>query len=430
MKKIKFIVVGYGNRAAIYCRNAMKLDKNVEFVACVDPDTKKLVKAQKELGVSSEMCFTDLEELVRYGKIADCVINGTMDKLHLQTALPFLELGYDMLLEKPLTNNAIDLIMLKRTAEKNNCKLITCHVLRYTPFYKKIKELLLDGAIGKTVHIETSERVCIPHSSSSYIRGKWNNESVCGSSYLLAKCCHDIDLLCWFNNSTTPETVISFGGRDYLIPENAPKGAGNRCLVDCPHVDDCIYSAKWIYVENDYLKHGPWQMVGLDYDTLTKEQKIESLKTDNPHGICAYKIKSDLIDHQEVMVKFKDGSTATHSLLTTASRATRSIFIQGTRGEIEGDVVEGKFVLRAFNKETLKYDVEEFNFNDRDGETGGHFGGDEGIVRNLLSILKGDKPTVSYSPVQDSINGHLLVYAADKSLKENKIINVAEEYGI
>ncbi len=166
--------------------------------------------AKKLFNIKDEYCFTDVDSCIAKGKIADAVINTTMDSLHIKTAMPFLKSGYDMLLEKPVTNNAKELLELEDCANKNKCKLMICHVLRYTPFYLKIKEIISSGEIGDIVNMETSEMVGVAHASASYIRGKWNNRKKCGSSMLLAKCCHDIDLLCWFNDGTVPEKVVSF----------------------------------------------------------------------------------------------------------------------------------------------------------------------------------------------------------------------------
>ena len=145
--------------------------------------------------------------------------------------------------------------------------------------------------------MESSENVGVAHASNSYIRGKWNSKEKCGSSMLLAKCCHDLDLLCWLNNGTSPVRIASFGGRDFMIPEKAPAGAGTRCLVDCPHVDSCRYSAKSIYVLNDKFPWYAWDCIDKSYEEISEEEKVESLKTFNPHGMCAYKTGSDIVDH-------------------------------------------------------------------------------------------------------------------------------------
>ena len=174
MNKIKTIIVGCGDRACVYAREGAINLGLLEIVAAVDPDEERLRYVRESFGVTEGSCYKDIKDVLALGKIADCVINGTMDQLHLKTALPFLEQGYDMLLEKPLVSNGDDLLLLKRTAEQNGCRLMTCHVLRYAPFYLKIKELILNGEIGDIVNIQTSERVGAAHSSMSYLRGKWS----------------------------------------------------------------------------------------------------------------------------------------------------------------------------------------------------------------------------------------------------------------
>ena len=121
-----------------------------------------------------------------------------------------------MLLEKPITNNKEELLKLARTAKEHNCKLMICHVLRFSDFYREAKQVIISDEIGDIININTSERVCAYHSSVSYLRGKWNSESSCGSSLLLAKCCHDLDLIAWFNNKTRPVMTYSMGGRNLI----------------------------------------------------------------------------------------------------------------------------------------------------------------------------------------------------------------------
>ena len=426
MEKLKVVLVGCGDRACVYAEEGVHKLEQMEIVAAVDPDEVRLQYVREHFGVAEAMCFRDQNQLLARGKIADCVINGTMDKLHLQTAVPFLEQGYDMLLEKPLVNNKKDLLLLYDTAKAHGCKLMTCHVLRYTPFYRKIKELILGGEIGEIVNICTDERVGAFHSSVSYIRGKWKSEKECGSSLLLAKCCHDIDLLCWLNAAARPAQVFSYGGRDFFIPEKAPNGAGTRCLVDCPEDvrKQCIYDVQSMYLDNCLLPWYPWQCTGKDYHDVTMEEKIASLKTYNPHGVCAYKAGGDIADHQNVALHFKNGSTAVHSLTLGCMKAGRSIFISGTRGEIEGKVEDGFFCLRKYDRKTSTYTEQRFDFKDRKGETGGHFGGDRGLVADFCGIMLGSKPSVSYTSIENSITGHLLVYAADESMKSGSPVDL------
>ncbi len=424
----KCVVVGCGDRANAYCDVGFR-EKLFEVVACVDTDDYALERMQKKYGVKEIECYHNIDDVLKQGKIADFVINGTMDKLHIATSIPFLKQGYDMLLEKPITNDEKELRLLLNVVKENNNKLLVCHVLRYAEHYKKIKELIVNGAIGKVVNLITTERVGIAHSSASFIRGRWKNEEECGSTMLLQKCCHDLDLVCWLNNDTVPESVSSFGGRNFITPENAPKGAGTRCLVDCPLVDECKYSAKKICIDEFGQYVWAKDATGLDktWEDFSYEEKIESLKTVNPHGLCAYKTNANVVDHQTVSIRFKNGSTATHSMLTSTMKRGRTIYILGTDGEIENALDDGRITLRTFDEtQKGKYKELVFEFNNKDGDaaTGGHYGGDYNLVKDFVAYIGGDAPSLSVSGIEDSIYGHLCVYAADKSRMENKTVEI------
>ena len=417
--KLKAILVGCGDRACVYAHLGVHELNGLEVVAAVDPNEERLKYVRNNFNVPMERCYKDIKEVLSLGKIADVVINGTMDSLHIETSIPFLKQGYDMLLEKPITNNEKELLELAKVAKENKCKLMVCHVLRFSPFYREIKKILLSGELGRIININTSERVGAYHSSVSFVRGKWNSEATCGSSLLLAKCCHDIDLITWFNNATRPSLIYSDGSRNYFNEEDAPKGCGNRCMVDCPKEikDKCIYDAEYMYIKNDLLPWYPWQCTKKNYQDLTTEEKIESLKTNNPHGRCVYKCHGDLLNNQQVVIKFEDGSLASHTLVLGAMKAERKIHIMGTLGEIEGAASTGKLYVRTFDKETSGYIEREINFNDRKGETGGHFGGDKGLMEDFITYVSGGKPSVSTTVIEDSLVGHLVVYDADESIR-------------
>lgn len=432
MKRITAVIVGCGHRSRVYAEIALRFPERLKIVALVDPDKHVRDMCKALYGVAEEMCFDDIKDILPLGRIADCVINGTMDKLHIETSVPLLKQGYDMLLEKPITNNAKDLLAFYGVVKQYGNKVMICHVLRYSEFYKTAKEIINDGEIGEVVHVETQERVGVAHNAISFIRGKWNREEECGSSMLLQKCCHDIDLACWLNDVSKPLKVSSFGGRNFITPEKAPKNAGTRCLVDCPLVDECQYSAKMMILENpDFLASYPWQCTGKEANELSDEEKVQSLKTDNPHGVCAYKSGATVVDHQTVITQFENGSTASHSMLCSAQRAGRSLYVLGTKGEIEGWAGDGKLHVRTFDKDNRenidkgKERVIDFNSNNQ-SEDGGHFGGDQMLALDFVRYMSGEKPSVSCTSLADSVNGHLCVYAADKSMKENREVFLSE----
>jgi predicted dehydrogenase len=326
-----------------------------------------------------------------------------------------------MLLEKPVVNSKEQLLDIRKIAEENGCLLMVCHVLRYTPFFKKIKKILLSGEVGEIIHIETSENVGVAHSSNSYIRGKWRNTKERGSSMLLGKCCHDLDLLCWLNNATSPTTVASFGGRNFLIPEKAPEGAGEKCLVDCPHKDSCQYSAESIYVKTDKYPYYSWACLNKNEDEITLEEKVDSLKTINPHGRCAYKTDSDIVDHQALMLHFKNGSTATHSMIQGAVRPCRTIRIMCTKGEIDGVLDESVFKVRTYDFNTAWYNERTYNVTDLIDKDDHHAGGDLGIIKDFVAMLNCGETSISCTKIQDSIYGHLCVYKADMAMETKTI---------
>jgi predicted dehydrogenase len=272
--------------------------------------------------------------------------------------------------------------------------------------------------------METSELVGVSHSSSSYIRGKWNKEEVCGSGMLLAKCCHDIDLICWLNNETMPTEVVSYGGRNFILPENAPEGSTERCYLDCPHLDTCKFSAKSLYVDNDWFPHYSFPLIKKKHDEITLEEKLEALKTNDPMGVCAYKTGSDLVDHQSVMMKFANGSTAFHSMLSAVPRPGRKIHIIGTDGEIEGFIESDKFVIRKFDFKTSGYVEKEIDVSKQIDRSVGHGGGDIGLIRDMVKRMQGEQASIATTDIIDSINGHECVYAAEHSRKESVLVKI------
>lgn len=424
MKQLTAVVIGFGDRGQIYAGFAEREPNALKIAGVVEPDKLRRTLAAERFSLSEENCFASFDDFIKRGKISDCVINGTMDSLHIATTLPVLKLGYDVLLEKPITNNSAELSRLLKAAGKYHRKVIICHVLRYVPFYKKIKRLILDGAIGEIRHIETSENVAIAHASAAFIRGKWNSKSACGSSYLLQKCCHDFDIICWLNNNTAPEYVSSVGGRDFFIPAKAPAGSGTRCLSDCPAniEQNCPYSAKKIYADNGIMPLDVWAGVGNFPKELSYGEKIQSLKADNPHGKCIYKTDADIVDQQMTMIKFKNGSTAYHNLQSGTARAGRRITVYGTKGEIEGFMEDERFYLRTYNPVNISYNEAKIEAGSEFAAN--HAGGDIGLMYDFTDVLAGKPSSISTSSLEDSINSHLCVFAADKSMTEKKIIKV------
>ena len=424
-KPVTAIIVGAGHRAMIYSELAKTNPELLKIVGVADPNPIKRQKAMERFGFSEDMCFESAQELAKKEKLADAIINGTMDNQHIETAIPLLNLGYDMLLEKPFAVNEEEALKLKECAEKNNSKVMICHVLRYTPFYYSIKERIQNGEIGDIINIQTTENVSYHHLSTSYVRGKWANSEKCHTSMLLAKCCHDIDLMMWLMSETKPTQIASFGGKYQFKPENAPEGAGNICMVDCPLVDSCVYSTKRLYIDHpDRWAFYVWDSLE-HIDNPTIEDKIALMKSDSPYARCIYKCDNNVVDHQSVLVNFESGATGTHNLVGGSSQSMRKIHIVGTKGEIFGNFEESKFTVLKINPSPDAHneecDVEEIDLNvtgDMVGAYGGHGGGDERLAADFVKFITGETPSLACTSIFDSMTGHLSVYKADQS-REN-----------
>ena len=235
MKIVNVACVGAGNRGIIYSNFAITHPERMNVIAVVDPNALHRTEFAREHNIPENMRFESVSDFVEAHPECDLVINATIDNLHYETTIPLLEAGYDVLMEKPITASVEELLSLRDVALKNNRSLFVCHVLRYTPFYRAIKETILSGAIGKVSSVKMSEYVGVSHFIESFVVGKWRSEAECGSPFLLAKSCHDLDMLCWLNNSSAPVKVASFADRRIFIPENAPEGDRKSTRLNSSH---------------------------------------------------------------------------------------------------------------------------------------------------------------------------------------------------
>lgn len=424
-KPVTAIIVGAGHRALVYSQLALTNPEQLKIVGVADPNPVRRKNCMETFGFGEDMCFESAQELAKKGKLADTVINGTMDEQHIETSIPLLNAGYDMLLEKPFAVNEEEMRKLVECAKKNNSKVMICHVLRYTPFYYGIKERVSKGEIGDIINIQTTEHVSYHHLSTSYVRGKWANSDKCHTTMLLAKCCHDIDLMMWFMSETKPVSISSFGSKYQFKPENAPEGAGNICMVDCPYVDTCNFSTKRLYIDHpDRWAFYVWDALEA-IDNPTIEDKIALMKSDSPYARCMYKCDNNVVDHQSVLVNFANGATGTHNMVGGSSQSLRKIHIIGTKGEIYGNFEESKFYVSKIdpspNAHNGECDIEEVDLNvtgDMVGAYGGHGGGDERLTADFVKFIRGEKPSLACTSIFDSVAGHLCVYLADQS-REN-----------
>ncbi len=417
-KPVTAIILGAGHRAMTYANYSLEHPDELKIVGVAELDEYRRGFVREKFGFPEENCFSSAEELAGVPRFADAVINGTMDEVHVETSIPLLKLGYDMLLEKPFCVNEEEMKKLLSVIKEHGNKVMICHVLRYTPFYRTIKEKILDGTVGEVINIQTIENVSYHHLTTSYVRGKWGNTERSHTSMLLAKCCHDLDIMMWLMSETKPVSVSSVGSIFQFKPENAPEGAGARCVVDCPLCDTCLQSAKRIYLDHP----NRWEVyVWQELESIkepTYEQRLELLKR-SPYGKCVYKCGNDVVDHQSVLVNFESGATGTHNMTGGAAAPLRSVRVIGTKGEIYGEFENNYIRVMTINPDPGKdFDLEEIDVSDIEEITSGHGGGDENLTKDFIKFIRGDKTSISCTTIWDSVAGHEIIFLADKSREQ------------
>lgn len=424
MKTVKVCIFGVGNRGNCYGELAINKPQKMKVVQIVDSNKTALEWAKNFYHLNDEDCFNSFDEwLNNHVKKADAVINCFMDQYHIETTMPLFKLGYDVLLEKPITNNPKELIALMDESKKYNRKLMVCHVLRYTPFYLRIKKIIESKELGDLVTIEMAEHVYLPHMMSSYVRGKWRSEKECGSPMIMAKCCHDTDLMCWFNNQATPVYVSSFGERTQFIPQNKPKDATEKCM-DCPHKTTCQYSCYWYLLNTaqDAIVFNN-AVEGKRFDEVTVDDKIKVFKESPSLGLCAFSGPQDLVDHQMSNVVFSNGVTMSLNMVGGASYPCRTIHVILTKGEIFGTFEYSRITVRKYVKEKFSRTTKTIYL----GDVGkGHGGGDLRLVEDFIDYVSTGKMSLSQTSIDTSIDGHLVGMAADLSDKKRKTVRILE----
>ena len=414
MKKLTFAIMGVGNRGTKYAEKQLKYPDEMEVVAIADNRPVRLESANKFLHLPADRIFSSGEELLQQPKLADIMVIATQDRQHCAHAVAAMEKGYDLLLEKPIADNAEDCMKILKAAHKYDRRVIVCHVLRYTIFYQYLRKLIADGVLGDVQSIEAAEQVGYYHYAHSYVRGNWHNTEQ-SSPMILAKSCHDMDLFLWLTGKSCKK-VTSFGSLHYFNKEHCPEGATERCTDGCP-VEDCPYNAPKFY-----LSRMPGWPTNVLHPEPTEENIMEILRTGN-YGKCVYKMDNDVVDHQVTNLLMEDGATVSFTMTGFTHQQTRTIHVYGTKGDIEGHMKNRTFTLRLFGKEPQEIDL-----TPQYDDFTGHGGGDARMIKDVLRLYQGvDFDSSSITVIDRSTESHFLAFAAEYSrLHDGQCVDVAE----
>lgn len=409
MKIITVSIIGVGARGGeAYGRYLAALKDKFKIVSLCDPNGERLQKYGSLFSVSESMRFTD-EEAFFGEKRSDVLLICTLDKMHLRMARRALSLGYDILLEKPISDDPKELLGLVEMQKATGRTVMVCHVLRYTVAMRKLKEILDAGMIGRLVSIDQTENVGSWHAAHSYVRGNWRRREDT-APMIMAKCCHDLDLLQYFAGSRC-KSVSSMGSLFYFKKENRPEGSAERCL-ECKLMETCPHSAKKVYIDLWKELGSPenaWPMnVVTDAFPLTEEKIWSALQT-SPYGRCVFACDNDVVDNQTAIMQFENGITATLKMEAFVKYGGRQIRFFGSDGELEFRGEENKIYLRKYFGEN-----QEWKLTDLTNDLAGHGGGDHRMIDRLYELLaKGSRD--ADTSLEKSVESHYMAIAAEES---------------
>jgi len=333
--------------------------------------------------------------------------------------------GYNMLLEKPMATSLSACKQISEACQKQPGQINANH----------------------------TEPVGYEHFAHSFVRGNWHKEEESSFS-LLAKCCHDIDLIVfWMGDRKKCEKVSSFGSLFHFREENAPAGATQNCF-DCPAESTCCYSAKKIYTET-FTDPDRWPcsiVLGAEIENLNDAADIEDLSSrslsekqdllkrclthaDTKYGRCVYRMDNDVCDNQIVNMQFSDKSTATLNMIAYSQAfCQRKTVIYGTKGQLEWDDHKAPNQVALYDfltKSTTRVECEGVRpKSSREIEGGevltGHGGADFWLMQAFVEAVLRNERSLVLTDVKESFRSHLIVFAAEQSRLRGVVVNIEE----
>jgi predicted dehydrogenase len=407
---VDLVLLGAGGRGlSAYGQYALMNPHRARFVAVAEPVDERREAFARAHGIPATRCYRTWEDLLAEGQLAPGLVNATMDRMHVPSTLAALATGYDVLLEKPMATTPIESVQLVQAAERHGRLLQICHVMRYTLFWRKVHEIVRSGRLGRIIDVEHRENVAYWHMAHSFVRGNWRNSAE-SSPMILAKCCHDMDILHWILGSPV-HRLSSFGRLSHFRADQAPTGAPARCTDGCPARDRCPYFAPRIYLGSS--TDWPTSAIALD---LSIEGRLKALRK-GPYGRCVYHCDNDVVDHQVINMELVDDTTILFSMQGHSHNNARTMRYSGTLGTLRASEDADEITVYDYvtgNEETV-----------RPGRVaGGHGGGDLGVMDDYVAALQhpGQAPLTN---ARASLESHLMAFASEEARIKGVVLDMA-----
>ena len=414
-EQVKVIIIGAGNRGRTYSGYAANYPDCMQIVGVSDIRESRKNAMGDRFNIPQERRFGDWSEVFKVPKFADAVVISTPDDLHYKPCMKALEMGYNVLLEKPIAQSEKECTDIAAQAHKYGGIVAVCHVLRYSPYFRAMREAVHSGMIGKLISIQHMEPIECRHMAHSYVRGNWRDSDKT-TPIILAKSCHDLDIIRWIVDKPC-KTIVADGSLTWFKAENAPEGAPKRCTDGCPHEAECPYSAIDVYVRRK-------QHLGV-FDLKNRKDENEIMAKisdpDNVWGRCVYYCDNNQPDHFVSEMVFEDGTTASFSMEAFTPYGGRRTRIMGSTGYIEGDGTT--FTLYEFrSNRKLVWDKKLNEIPEY--RNSGHGGGDMALVCDFLEAVDSHDESRLTSTIDASVESHVMGFRAEKSRLSSKKVEV------
>jgi predicted dehydrogenase len=445
VKRIDAVLIGAGQRGAdAYAPYALTHPDRLRFLAVAEPHEERRRRFAEAHHIPPERQFSDADALFALGRIADAAFICTPDQAHVDPARKAMALGYHLLLEKPFATTPEACADLVARAKTHGVRMEVCHVARHARHFERLNDIVHSGVLGEIVHIDHSENVSYWHMAHSYVRGNWRSAEE-SAPMILAKCCHDLDLLGWWMREPVTR-LASVGGLKHFRADRAPEGAPMRCTDGCPAKDTCPFFAPRIYgsltplfdsaahgsklgprlafeiggamaqllheastrvpVLRKFPSYDGWPRSVLDADPTP--DNIDRALREGPYGRCVYHCDNDVVDHQVVCMELASGTTLTLTMHGHSAIEERITRIQGARASLTarlGLANSDIEVIDHANGQTQRIDTTSPRLD-------GHGGGDLAFVDAFVRALAEE----DYSEHGDeALESHLLAFAAEEA---------------
>ncbi len=373
MREIGIGLIGCGGRLRDVLDKTLKYSDRFKVRAVCDPDERS-VRATREAYGSRIVVHEQARDLAARPDV-DWVMIGSWNCLHREHAVAAFEAGKHVFCEKPLATTLEDCLVMREAWKKSGRRFVIGFTLRYSPHYKKIKELVVSGHIGYLISMEFNETLDFNH--GGYIHGDWRRLTALAGTHLLEKCCHDIDLANWIVDSRA-RRVASFGGLNFFTPSNAH------------HIERLG--------RNDKRREAYRTWPGL----------VEK----NP-----FTADKDIVDNQVAVIEYENDVRATFHTNCNTAIPERRMYLCGSEGTLRANVLSGEIELKriGFNEQTIRPDT---------GGRGGHGGGDDVLGESLADCMLGNaSPRTS---LDDGFNAAITCFAIDRAMYTGQVVSVAD----